>query len=144
MHLQGCSWADLSLVLSLKYVLHLYSSFEEKVTLWQFLEMGILLLGQWDCPVDKDSPRALSVIQLLILSWNLQSFFQLLDLASRSLEMRNNYGLITIQNRTTVWSSTPTGGHVSGENHSLKRFTHPSVHCSNCSTICNSQDMEAT
>ena len=32
-------------------------------------------------------------------------------------------------------------GHVSGENHNSKVFMHPKVHCS---TVYNSQDMEAT
>ena len=31
-------------------------------------------------------------------------------------------------------------GHISGENHNSKRYLHPSVHCS---TIYNSQNMEA-
>ena len=38
-----------------------------------------------------------------------------------------------------IWSSKPTPGHVSGENYSLDRFMHPSVHGS---TIHSSQDME--
>ena len=35
----------------------------------------------------------------------------------------------------------PHTRHVSGENHSLKRHMHPSVHCS---VIYNHQDMETT
>ena len=45
------------------------------------------------------------------------------------------------KNRTTISSNNPTPGHVSGENHNLKRYMHPTVHCS---AIYNSQDMEAT
>ena len=40
-----------------------------------------------------------------------------------------------------MWSSNLTPGHISGENHNLKRYLHPNVHCS---TVYNSQDMEAT
>ena len=43
--------------------------------------------------------------------------------------------------RTSIWSSNPTPGHMSGENHNLKRFKHLNVHCS---IIYNSQDMEET
>ena len=43
--------------------------------------------------------------------------------------------------RATIWSSNPTPGHISGEKHKLKRYMHPSVHCS---TIYNSQDKETT
>ena len=42
-------------------------------------------------------------------------------------------------NRTTVWSSNPTPGHRSRENHNLKRYMYPKIHCS---TIYNSPDME--
>ena len=48
---------------------------------------------------------------------------------------------LKIQNRTTIWPNNPTPGHIPGENHHSKRYTHPSVHHS---TIYNSQDMEAT
>ena len=34
-----------------------------------------------------------------------------------------------------------TSGHLSKENHNLKRYIHPNVHCN---TVYNSQDMEAT
>ena len=44
-------------------------------------------------------------------------------------------------NRTTTWSSNPTPGHSSGENHNLKRYMHWNVHCS---IIHNSQDVETT
>ena len=43
------------------------------------------------------------------------------------------------KNCITIWSSNPTPGHLSEENHDLKRYMSPSVHCS---TIYNSQDME--
>ena len=39
-----------------------------------------------------------------------------------------------------IWSSNPTPGNTSSENHILKRYMYPSVHHS---TICNSQDMAA-
>ena len=38
-----------------------------------------------------------------------------------------------------IWEILP--GHISGENHVLKRYIHPSVHCS---VKYNRQDMEAT
>ena len=38
-------------------------------------------------------------------------------------------------------SSNPTPGHISRENHGLKGYMHPSIHCS---TVYNSQGMEAT
>ena len=41
---------------------------------------------------------------------------------------------------TTIWSSNPTPEPISRENHNSKRYIHPSVHCS---SIYNSQDMEA-
>ena len=41
----------------------------------------------------------------------------------------------------TIWSSNHTPGHISRENHNLKRHMHPNVHSS---TIYNSQDMETT
>ena len=45
------------------------------------------------------------------------------------------------KNRTAIWSSNPTPGHTSEETHGLKGYMHLSVHCS---TVYNSQDMEAT
>ena len=44
------------------------------------------------------------------------------------------------KNRATVWSSNPTPGYISGENH-WKKYMYPNVHCS---TLDNNQDMEAT
>ena len=41
----------------------------------------------------------------------------------------------------SIWSSNPTPGHTSRENHNSKRYMHPSV---DCSTIYNSQDKEVT
>ena len=41
----------------------------------------------------------------------------------------------------TIWYKNPIPRHISGENHNSKRYMHPNVHCS---TIYNSQDMEAT
>ena len=34
------------------------------------------------------------------------------------------------KNRVTIWSSNPTPGHTSRENHNLKRYMYPSVYCS--------------
>jgi len=44
------------------------------------------------------------------------------------------------KNRTAIWSCIPIPGHVSEENHDPKGYMHPGVHCS---TVYNSQDMEA-
>ena len=44
------------------------------------------------------------------------------------------------KNRATIWSSNPTPGPISGEKHGSKGYMHCNVHCS---TIYNSQDMEA-
>ena len=46
-----------------------------------------------------------------------------------------------IENRTTIWSSNCIPGHISRENHKSKRYIHTNVQCS---TIYNSQDIEAT
>ena len=55
-----------------------------------------------------------------------------------SMEIAQN-----IKNRTTIWSSNSTPGHLSEENEntSLKRYMHPNGHSN---IIYNSQDMEAT
>ena len=45
------------------------------------------------------------------------------------------------KNRATIWPCSDPPGHISGEKHDLKGYMHPSVHCS---TVYNSQDMEAT
>ena len=45
------------------------------------------------------------------------------------------------RNKTTTWPSNATTGHIPWENHNSKRHTYPNVHCS---TIYNSQDVEAT
>ena len=45
----------------------------------------------------------------------------------------------TLKNRTIIWSSNPTPGCLSGENHNLKIYMHPNVHCS---TTYNSQDID--
>ena len=44
-------------------------------------------------------------------------------------------------NRTALWSSNPTAGHTHWGNQKGKRHVYPNVHHS---TVCNSQDMEAT
>ena len=49
--------------------------------------------------------------------------------------------LKTPKNRTTIWPSNPTTGHIPWENHNSKRDMYHNVHCS---TIYNSQDIEAT
>ena len=46
-----------------------------------------------------------------------------------------------LKNRATIWSCNNTHGHISGEDYNSKRYMHPDVHCS---TICNSQDKEAS
>ena len=43
--------------------------------------------------------------------------------------------------RNTMLFSNPSPGHIARENHNLKRFMHPNIHCN---TVYNSQDMEAT
>ena len=43
--------------------------------------------------------------------------------------------------RGTIFSSNPAPRHIYGENHTFKGYTHPNVHCS---TIYNSQDVEAS
>ena len=45
------------------------------------------------------------------------------------------------RNKTTIWPSNPTTVHTPWENHNSKRYMDPSVYCS---TVCSSQDMEAT
>ena len=45
------------------------------------------------------------------------------------------------KNRTTIWPSNPTTGHIPWENHNSKRVMYQNVHCS---IIYNTQDMEAT
>ena len=45
------------------------------------------------------------------------------------------------KNRITICSSNPTPGHLSRENHDLKRHLSSDVQCS---TLFNSQDMETT
>ena len=40
-----------------------------------------------------------------------------------------------------IWPSNPTSGHTHQGNQIWKRHMHPNVHCS---TVCHSQDMEAT
>ena len=44
-------------------------------------------------------------------------------------------------NRTALWSSSPTAGQTHRGNQKGKRQVYPNVHCS---TVYNSQDMEAT
>ena len=44
-------------------------------------------------------------------------------------------------NRTALWPSNPTAGLTHRGNQNWKRHMYPSVHCS---TVYNSQDMEAT
>ena len=52
------------------------------------------------------------------------------------------YGVsLKTKNRTTIWPSNPTSGHIPWEYHNSKSVMYHSVHCS---TMYNSQDMEAT
>ena len=43
-----------------------------------------------------------------------------------------------LKNGTIIWSRNPTPGHISGEKHNLKGYTHLNVHCI---TVYNSQDL---
>ena len=52
-----------------------------------------------------------------------------------------NGSSLKTKNRTTTWPSNPTPGHIPGENHNFKTYMHLSVHCT---TVYNSQDVEAT
>ena len=47
----------------------------------------------------------------------------------------------SVEIRTTVWPSNPTAGHTHWGSQNWKRHIYPNVHCS---TVYNSQDMEAT
>ena len=56
--------------------------------------------------------------------------------------MENSMGVpYKTKNRVTISSLNPIPGHISRENHNLKRYSHPSVHIS---TIYKNQDMEVT
>ena len=64
----------------------------------------------------------------------------------RNVNWYNHYGewygsSLKTKNRATIWSSNPTSGHISRENHNSKNYMNPNVPCS---TICNIQDTEAT
>ena len=48
---------------------------------------------------------------------------------------------LEVSGRTTVRPSNPTTGHIPCENHNSKRAMYHDVHCS---SIYNSQDMEAS
>ena len=50
-------------------------------------------------------------------------------------------GYLKTKNRATISSNNPTPGYISGENHNSKKYMDPNILCS---TIYNSQDMEAT
>ena len=54
---------------------------------------------------------------------------------------RTVWRFLKTKSRTTIWPSNPTTGHIPCENHNSKRVMFHNVHCS---TIYNSQDMEAT
>ena len=52
------------------------------------------------------------------------------------------YGVsLKTKNRSTIWPSNPTSGHISRENRNSKGHMYPSIHYS---TVYNSRDMEAT
>ena len=58
----------------------------------------------------------------------------------------NHYGeeyevSLKTESRTTIRSSNPTPGHISGANHNSKRYMHSDV---DCSALYNSQDTVAT
>ena len=55
--------------------------------------------------------------------------------------LKGEADLIHNQNNTTIRPSNPTTGHIPWENHNSKRVMYQNVHCS---SIYNSQDMEAT
>ena len=48
---------------------------------------------------------------------------------------------IFFSRKSTIWLSNSTNGHIPWENHNSKRYMYSNVHCS---TIYNSQDIEAT
>ena len=50
-------------------------------------------------------------------------------------------GSLKSKTKITIWPSNPTTGHIPWENRNSKRTMYHNVHCS---TIYNSQDMEAT
>ena len=50
-------------------------------------------------------------------------------------------GSLKTKNRTTIWPSNPTTGHIPWESHSSKRVMCHNVHCS---FVYNDQDIEAT
>ena len=64
---------------------------------------------------------------------------------SRNINWYNHYGeeyedSLKTENRTAMRSSNPTPGHISGENHTLKRCMHSDV---DCNTLYNSQNTVA-
>ena len=54
---------------------------------------------------------------------------------------RTVWRLLKNWNRTPIWPSNPIAGHIHRGNQNWKRHVYPNLHCS---TIYNSQDMEAT
>ena len=69
----------------------------------------------------------------LLLCWWECKLAQLLSTAARRFFKKLRI--------VSIRSSNPTPGHISGENHGLKEYMYPSVHCS---AVFNSQDMGAT
>ena len=55
--------------------------------------------------------------------------------------LKNSFKKLYGRSNTTIWPSNPTTGKLPWENHNSKRYMDPSVYCS---TVCSSQDMEAT
>ena len=77
-----------------------------------------------------------------MLAWRIPWTEEPGGLQSRELQrVGHDWATNTHTHTHTQWSSNPTPGHTSRENHTWKRYLHPTVHSS---TIYYSQDMEAT
>ena len=74
---------------------------------------------------------------LEIISRDITTCQELL-LSTDKTDLTNNLIKKKVQ---TIWSSNPTPGHLSRENHNSKWYMHPNVHSS---TIYNNQDMKQT
>ena len=69
-------------------------------------------------------------------------FAQLVGMQIDTATLENNMEIsLKTRNKTTIWQSNTTTGHIPWENHNSKRHTFLNVHCS---TVYNSQDTEAT
>ena len=91
----------------------------------------------WTMPF---SPLQITVIEFL--KKHKISYHNLFKNYKNKFLMENNMEVIQkTKYRTTISSSNPTPGHISGQNFHSKRYLHLYVHCS---IIHNSQDMETT